>query len=85
MGCGLAIRILLEAVKPLSLTTWLAKLLLPPAEYAPRRILIPFAGTASEGIGAMLAGWDEIVMIEQDVEYCKLAEARLKYWEQQGT
>jgi len=67
-------------VKPLALTRWLATLLLPPPEYAPRRLLIPFAGTGSEAIGALLAGWDEVVMIEQNAEYCTIAEARCKWW-----
>lgn len=67
-------------VKPLSLDIWLAKLLLPPDLYAPRRLLVPFAGTGSEGIGALLAGWDEVVMIEQDTSYCALAEARTRFW-----
>jgi hypothetical protein len=69
-------------VKPLKLTQWLATLLLPPAAYAPRRLLIPFAGTASEGIGAMLAGWEEIVMIEQDHGYVDIAKARVDYWKE---
>ena len=43
-------------VKPIALAQWLATLLLPPEEYAPRRLLIPFAGSGSEGIGAGLAG-----------------------------
>jgi hypothetical protein len=68
-------------VKPLKLTQYLATLLLPPKEYAPRRILIPFAGVMSEAIGAMLAGWEEIVAIEQEEEYCKIGQARLDYWE----
>lgn len=68
-------------VKPLSLTKWLATLLLPPDSVKPRRLLIPFAGSGSEMIGAMQAGWDEIVGIEQSQEYCEIAEARLRYWE----
>jgi len=67
-------------VKPIALTRWLATLLLPPPEYAPRRLLIPFAGTGSEGIGALLAGWDEVVMIDNNAEYCEIAEARTKWW-----
>jgi len=67
-------------VKPLDLTRWLATLLLPPEEYAPRRILIPFAGSGSECIGAHLAGWEEIVGIEMEREYCGIAEARMKHW-----
>lgn len=67
-------------LKPIALTRWLATLLLPPPEYAPRRILIPFAGTGSEAIGALLAGWDEVVMIDNNPEYCELAEARTRWW-----
>lgn len=67
-------------VKPISLARWLATLLLPPAEYAPRRILVPFAGSGSEMIGAGLAGWEDIVGIEQDADNCEIARARLTYW-----
>ncbi|GAG95201.1 unnamed protein product, partial [marine sediment metagenome] len=66
--------------KPIALTRWLATLLLPPELYAPRRILIPFCGTMSEGIGALLAGWEEIVGIDNEREYVEIAEARLAYW-----
>lgn len=69
-------------IKPLSLCKWLATLLLPPAMYAPRRILIPFAGVASEMIGARLAGWEEVVGVELEEEHIKIAQARLAYWEQ---
>lgn len=67
-------------VKPISLCKYLATLLLPPEEYAPRRILIPFAGSGSEMIGAMLAGWDEVIGIEMSVEYTPIARARLDWW-----
>jgi hypothetical protein len=67
-------------IKPLSLCTWLATLLLPPAAYAPRRLLSPFCGTGSEMIGATLAGWDEIVGIEQDPATVALATQRLRWW-----
>lgn len=68
------------SVKPLALVKWLAGLLLPPAAYAPRRILVPFAGSGSEMIGALLAGWDETVGVEMEAEYIPVANARLKYW-----
>ncbi len=71
-------------VKPLSLCRYLATLLLPPGEYAPRRLLVPFAGTGSEMIGGLLAGWDEVVGIEMETEYCTLAEKRIAYWLQAG-
>lgn len=67
-------------IKPIRLTQHLATLLLPPAMYAPRRILIPFAGVASEMIGALKAGWEEIVGIELTPEYIPYAEARIAYW-----
>jgi hypothetical protein len=71
-------------VKPIELTRWLASLLLPPDSVKPRRLLVPFSGVASEMIGAIQAGWDEVVGIEMDAEYCKIAEARLKYHKSNG-
>ncbi|MGH7771422.1 MAG: hypothetical protein ACREQA_04225 [Candidatus Binatia bacterium] len=67
-------------VKPISLTTWLASLLLPPESVSPRRLLIPFCGSGSEMIGALLAGWDDVVGIEQDPRYCRIARERLRWW-----
>jgi DNA modification methylase len=65
-------------VKPINLCRHLATLLLPPASVAPRRLLVPFAGSGSEMIGAIQAGWDEVVGIEKDAHYCEIAEARLQ-------
>jgi len=70
-----------NTVKPIKLAKYLATLLLPPKRYAPRRILVPFAGSGSEMIGAMLAGWEQIVGVEITPEYIPVAEARLRYWE----
>jgi len=67
-------------IKPLSLTHWLASLLLPPDAYAPRRLLVPFSGSGSEMIGAQLAGWDDIIGIEADPQYVAIAESRLRFW-----
>jgi len=67
-------------LKPIALAKWLATLLLPPEEYAPRRILIPFLGSGSEAIGAGLVGWENITGIEMDPETCEIAEARLAHW-----
>lgn len=64
-------------LKPLSLNKYLAGLLLPPAAYAPRRLLVPFAGVGSEYIGAMLAGWDEVIGVEITADYIPYAEARI--------
>jgi site-specific DNA-methyltransferase (adenine-specific) len=63
-------------VKPLALCRWLGTLLLPPESIKPCRLLVPFAGTGSEMIGALEAGWDEVVGIEQDAHYCEIAGAR---------
>lgn len=82
MGWGYTTLILPDAVKPISLVKWLATLLLPPPEYSPRRILIPFAGVMSEAIGAMFAGWEEIVCIEMERKYCEIGGARMKFWSQ---
>lgn len=69
-------------LKPIDLCTYLAKLLLPPAEYTPRRIVVPFSGVASEMIGCYKAGWEEVVGIEFDKEngYIDIAEKRIEYW-----
>jgi site-specific DNA-methyltransferase (adenine-specific) len=72
-------------VKPISLNKHLATLLMPPAEYGPRRILIPYGGVASDVIGAMMAGWEEVVGIEQDAEYCEIGRARIAYWKNRKT
>jgi hypothetical protein len=65
-------------VKPIALTRYLATLLLPPDSVSPRRLMVPFAGSGSEMIGAKQAGWDEIVGIEQKPRYCEIAKRRLK-------
>jgi hypothetical protein len=77
---GLAVRNPHPTVKPLALCKWLATLLLPPAEYAPRRVLAPFAGSGSEMIGALLAGWEWVLGVEMLAENARLAEARLAWW-----
>jgi site-specific DNA-methyltransferase (adenine-specific) len=65
-------------IKPLSLTTWLARLILPPTPGAV--VLVPFAGTGSEMIGALQAGWAHVVGIEREAEYVATARARLAHW-----
>lgn len=69
-------------IKAIKLTKYFATLLLPPARETPRRILTPFAGSGSEMIGAMRAGWEECVGIEQDADFVTIASARLARWEQ---
>ncbi|MFA6270945.1 MAG: hypothetical protein WC657_07105 [Candidatus Paceibacterota bacterium] len=67
-------------MKPLKLTEYLARLILPPPLNEPRRLLVPFSGVASEMIGARLAGWDHVTGIELSSEYIPQAEARLRWW-----
>lgn len=67
-------------IKAISLTRWLASLLLPPDLYAPRRLFIPFAGVASEMIGAYQAGWEIATGIEMEKEYVQIGQARLDHW-----
>jgi len=68
-------------VKPISLLIWLCRLLSSPKEYAPRRILIPFLGSGSEMIGAILSGgFEEVVGVEIHKDYADIAEARVKFW-----
>ena len=69
-------------VKPVNLIKYLSTLLLPPTEYAPRRIMVPFAGSGSEMIGAMLAGWEEVLGIEREGEYADIAQRRVEFWGQ---
>lgn len=81
-GCPAAAKIRNNhpTVKSIDLNRWLAALLLPPASVPQRRILVPFAGSGSEMIGALLAGWDEITGIEREADYCRIADARLAHW-----
>jgi len=72
-------------VKPIALTEYLARLLLPPPRDTPRRILIPFAGSGSEIIGAIKAGWDDAVGIEREEEYATIAHARIAHHTTQPT
>lgn len=69
-------------VKPISLTKYLATLLAPPDVYAPRRLLVPFAGSGSEVCGAILSQqWEEIIGIEMMQEYIDIAKARVEFWQ----
>jgi DNA modification methylase len=69
-------------VKPIQLTEYLARLILPPVLDEPRRLLVPFSGSGSEMIGAHLAGWDEVTGFEQSAEYVDIANQRLEWWGQ---
>ena len=67
--------------KPLELTEYLSRLITPPIKNA--RLLIPFSGSGSEILGAMLSGgWTDITGIEQSAEYIDIARARIAWWSQ---
>lgn len=65
-------------VKPQALLQYLASLI-KPAGPEPR-ILVPFAGSGSEMVGALLAGFRDVIGIERDETYLPIAEARLRHW-----
>lgn len=67
-------------VKPLQVCEYLAKLILPPDQGKPRTILVPYAGSGSEMVGSLLAGWDGIYGIELDPQYVEIAKQRVLYW-----
>jgi len=68
-------------VKPIALCEYLARLILPPEAYRDEAtLLVPFAGSGSEMIGAWQAGWRNILGIELNDEYCQIARARLAHW-----
>lgn len=61
-------------VKPLALTTYLARLILPPVEGA--RLLVPFCGSGSEMLGGTRAGWSHVEGIDSWDVAVKIARAR---------
>lgn len=71
-------------IKPISLTRYLAKMLLPPEIYGEmeggRRLFVPFAGVGSEMCGAQLAGWEHIEGVELEENHAFLAKIRTDYW-----
>ena len=69
-------------LKPLALTEYLARLILPPlrANGTPRRLIVPYSGGGSEMIGALMAGWDEAAGIELSPVYAKTARNRLQHF-----
>ncbi len=75
-----------KCVKPISLTTYLARMLLPPprADGTPRKIVVPYSGSGSEIIGAALAGWEEVEGIEREPEFVAIAKARCEHWIDKG-
>lgn len=65
-------------VKPLALNRYLARLIKPPLPTA--RLLVPFSGSGSEVIGALMAGWPHVDGIEREQEYIDIAHRRIAHW-----
>ena len=72
-GLGLG-RNVHPTVKPLALTTYLARLILPPVEGA--RLLVPFCGSGSEMLGGTRAGWSHVEGIDSWAVAVDIARAR---------
>lgn len=66
------------AVKAVDGGSHLATLLRQPDPEA--RILIPYAGTGSEIIAAMIAGWRRIVAVEMSPQWAEVARRRVAWW-----
>ena len=66
-------------VKPIALTTYLSRLILPPVEGT--RLLVPFCGSGSEMIGGLRAGWSHVEGIDSWDVAVKIARARLAHHE----
>jgi site-specific DNA-methyltransferase (adenine-specific) len=70
-----AVRNLHPTVKPIALMRWLVRLVSRPGFV----VLDPFLGSGTTGIAALLEGCG-VVGIEQDPEFLKVAEHRMKFW-----
>jgi DNA modification methylase len=65
-------------VKPVKLMQYLIRLITPPNGI----VLDPFCGSGTTGIACKLEGFDFVGM-EQDAEYCKIAEARINNYQEE--
>lgn len=63
-------------LKPIALTKYMARLLMPPTG---GNILVPFSGVGSEMIGCLQAGWSRVLGIELDPKYIEIANARIAH------
>lgn len=65
-------------VKPVKLMQYLVRMITPPNGI----VLDPFCGSGTTGIACKLEGF-EFVGMEQDAEYCKIAEARINNYQEE--
>jgi hypothetical protein len=69
-------------MKPVTLAKKLAEIVIPPIEYRDKAtICVPFSGSGSESIGAILAGWKNVHMFERDPEFIEMSLERLAWWQ----
>lgn len=66
-------------VKPVELMRYLCRLITPKGGL----VLDPFGGSGTTGVGAVLEGFD-FILIEQEEEFVKIAKARIAYWSGKG-
>jgi DNA modification methylase len=66
-------------VKPLTLTRFLAQLIVPPPTFQ-STLLVPFAGTGSEMIGGITAGFYNVYGIEIEEQYVEVARQRIEHF-----
>ena len=66
-------------VKPVKLMQYLVRMVTPPNGI----VLDPFCGSGTTGIACKLEGFDFVGM-EQDAEYCKIAEARINNYQEES-
>ena len=64
-------------LKPISLNERILKLFKTPNE---QKICYPFAGSGSEIIGGIKAGFENWVACEINADYVEIAKARIEYW-----
>jgi site-specific DNA-methyltransferase (adenine-specific) len=65
-------------VKPVKLMQYLVRLITPPNG----KVLDPFCGSGTTGIACKLEGF-EFVGLEQDAEYCKIAQSRIDNYQEE--
>jgi site-specific DNA-methyltransferase (adenine-specific) len=65
-------------VKPVKLMQYLVRLITPPNG----KVLDPFCGSGTTGIACKLEGF-EFIGLEQDAEYCKIAQSRIDNYEEE--
>jgi site-specific DNA-methyltransferase (adenine-specific) len=67
-----------STVKPVKLMQYLVKMITPPNGI----VLDPFCGSGTTGVACKLEGF-QFVGMEQDPEYCKIAEGRIKNYKEE--